>query len=75
MWRDDGASRPLQLKCPYDAQAVLLTIAETAVEDVALDGRRDGGAKAWRYQGSVPVRISDRERHAEVLGVQDRACW
>ncbi|MGC5796123.1 hypothetical protein [Sphingomonas sp. NFX23] len=75
MWRDDGASRPLQLKCPYDAQAVLLTIAETAVEDVALDGRRDGGAKAWRYQGSVPVRIGDRERHSEVLGEQDKACW
>lgn len=75
MWRDDGASRPLQLKCPYDAQAVLLTIAEKSVEDVALDGRRDAGAKAWRYQGSVPVRLKERSEHADVLGPQDKACW
>ena len=74
MWRDDGATRPIELNCPYDAQALLLTIVEQPVEDVALDGRRDGGAKAWRYVGNVPLRIPDREAHREILGPEDLAC-
>ena len=75
MWRDDGATSPVELKCPYDAQAVLLTIVEQPVEDVALDGRRDKGAKAWRHVGSVPLRIADAKSHEAILGPEDVACW
>lgn len=76
MWRDDGNSNPQRLRCPYDAQGVLLTIAERPVRDVALDGRIDGRAKAWKYVGDVPLRVPDaRWKHAEVLGDDDLACW
>lgn len=75
MWRDDGASGPIELKCPYDAQAVLLTIVEQKVEDITLDGRRDRLAKAWRYVGDVPLRIPDARSHTEILGPEDLACW
>lgn len=76
MWRDDGASKPIRLTCPYDAQAVLLTIVEQSVVDVALDGRCDGDAKAWRYAGSVPLRIANAKKdHGGVLGEEDMACW
>lgn len=74
MWRDDGASRPIELKCPYDAQAVLLTIVEQPVKDVALDGRQDRTAMAWRYVGSVPLRLSDPSAHDAILGPEDAAC-
>ena len=76
MWRDDGASKPIRLTCPYDAQAVLLTIVEQPVVDVALDGRCDGDAKAWRYAGSVPLRVANaKSEHGRVLGQEDMACW
>jgi hypothetical protein len=76
MWRDDGNSSPQRLRCPYDAQGVLLTIAERPVSDVALDGRIDSRAKAWKYVGDVPLRVPDaRKKHAEVLGDDDLACW
>lgn len=76
MWRDDGNSSPKRLRCPYDAQGVLLTVAERSVSDVALDGRVDSRARAWKYVGDVPLRIPDaRERHSEVLGADDLACW
>ncbi len=74
MWRDDGTSRPIELKCPYDAQAVLLTIVQQPAADVALDGRRDGLAKAWRYVGDVPLRIEDLAAHSKILGPEDAAC-
>lgn len=76
MWRDDGNSSPKRLRCPYDAQGILLTIAERPVSDVALDGRIDGRAKAWKYVGDVPLRVPDaRKKYAEVLGDDDLACW
>lgn len=75
MWRDDAASAPIQLTCPYDSQAVLLTILEEPVEDIALDGRRDNAAKAWRYVGSVPLRLPNARSHAKVLGEEDLSCW
>lgn len=76
LWRDDGATKPVSLKCPYDSQAVLLTIVEEASEDIALDGRVDMGAKAWRYVGHVPIRVAEAKKlHPEVLGPEDMACW
>lgn len=74
MWRDDGASRPIELKCPYDAQAVLLTIVEQSAKDVALDGRPDGTAMAWRYVGAVPLRLPNPSAHDIILGPEDMAC-
>ena len=76
LWRDDGGTRPVTLKCPYDSQAVLLTIVEQDVEDIALDGRVDRNAKAWRYVGHVPVRITKaKELHSSILGPEDLSCW
>ena len=76
MWRDDNDTAPVPLKCPYDSQAVLLTIVEDRSEDISLDGRTDCDAKSWRYVGSVPLRIPDaKSRHAQILGQEDMACW
>jgi hypothetical protein len=76
LWRDDAETRPIALKCPYDAQAILLTIVEKDVEDVALDGRVDNDAKAWRYVGNVPIRVDNAKKdHGDVLGAEDIACW
>jgi hypothetical protein len=76
LWRDDAETRPITLKCPYDSQAVLLTIVEEDVEDIALDGRVDREAKAWRHLGNVPIRVPDAKKdHAAILGPEDLACW
>lgn len=76
LWRDDADTRPVSLKCPYDSQAVLLTIVEEDVEDTALDGRVDNDAKAWRHVGNVPVRVRDaKANHRDILGAEDLACW
>jgi hypothetical protein len=76
LWRDDRNQAPVQLKCPYDSQGVLLTIVEEGAEDISLDGRADRDAKAWRYAGDVPVRIpSAKARYAHILGEEDNACW
>lgn len=76
MWREDGDSAPLSLDCPYDAQALLLTLTEKRARDVSLDGRADDSAKAWSYAGHVPVRLSEaKTKHAAILGKEDVACW
>lgn len=76
MWRDDRNAAPIELKCPYDAQAVLLTVVEEAAEDISLDGRCDTDAKAWRYVGNTPVRVPKvKEQFADILGSEDLACW
>jgi len=76
MWRDDRNADPTPLKCPYDAQGILLTIIEEASEDISLDGRADPTAKAWRYAGDIPIRIQKvRERFPDILGDDDLACW
>ena len=75
MWRDDRNAAPHELKCPYDAQGILLTVLEEESEDITLDGRADK-AKAWRYAGDVPVRVPEvRGRFARILGEDDMACW
>jgi len=74
LWRDDSSARPTTLECPYDAQGVLLTIVEGGSNDVSLDGRCDGHAKAWRHAGHLPVRIEGaRSRHAAILGPENLA--
>jgi hypothetical protein len=76
MWRDDRNAAPMELKCPYDAQAVLLTVVEEKVEDISLDGRCDTGAKAWRYVGDTPVRLPKAKAEFDaLLGAEDLACW
>lgn len=76
LWRDDAETRPIALKCPYDSQAVLLTIVEEDAEDIALDGRVDAEARAWRHVGNVPIRVQDaKTNHSSVLGAEDLACW
>ena len=76
MWRDDRSASPIELKCPYDAQAVLLTVVEESAEDISLDGRCDTGAKAWRYVGNSPVRVAKAKADFEsILGPEDLACW
>jgi predicted small integral membrane protein len=76
LWRDDRNAAPTALKCPYDAQAVLLTIIAEKTEDISLDGRSDCDAKAWRYVGDVPVRLRDaKSKFAAILGEEDLACW
>jgi hypothetical protein len=75
MWRDDKSDKPIELNCPYDAQGVLLTVVEEDAEDIALDGRTDDSAMAFRYAGHIPVRIPDaKDRFAHILGDEDRAC-
>lgn len=76
LWRDDKSPAPIRLKCPYDAQAVLLSIVSECAVDVSLDGRVDDGAKAWRYVGDVPIRVAKaKTEFAEILGEEDVACW
>jgi hypothetical protein len=76
MWREDGDSAPKSLDCPFDAQALLLTLVEKKVQDVSLDGRLDSDAKAWSYAGHVPVRLSTaKTKHSAILGSEDLACW
>ncbi len=76
MWRDDPAKETTQIHCPFDAQAVLLTIVKGDTNDISLDGRTDPEAQAWRYAGHVPVRIPGaRQKFAEILGEDDMACW
>lgn len=67
MWRDDRSGKPLELNCPNDAQAVLLTVVEEGSLDLALDGRRDESALAFRYKGHVPVRVLEREEHFDYI--------
>lgn len=75
MWRE-GESAPRSLDCPYDAQALLLTLVEKKVQDISLDGRTDSDAKAWSYAGHVPVRVpTAKTKHAAILGAEDLACW
>lgn len=76
LWRDDKSPAPIKLRCPYDAQAVLLSIVSGTAEDVSLDGRTDHGAKAWRYVGDVPVRLPGAKKDfGDILGAEDQACW
>lgn len=76
LWRNDGASRPVTITCPYDAQGVILTIRAGDAKDISLDGRVDDHAKAWRYAGHMPVRLTDaKKKFAKVLGAEDLACW
>lgn len=76
MWRDDRNEQPMALKCPYDAQAILLTIVEERVEDISLDGRSDKAAKAWRYAGHAPIRVPKaKAEFAAILGEDDLCCW
>lgn len=76
MWRDDRNAAPIELKCPYDAQAVLLTVVEETAEDISLDGRCDRSAKAWRYVGNTPVRVPNAKVDFKaILGSEDLACW
>lgn len=75
MWRDDANTRPIQIDCPYDAQAVVLTLVEHQAVDHSLDGRQDLEAKAWRHAGHLPVRVAGaRQKHAHILGDDDLAC-
>lgn len=67
MWRDDRSGKPLELNCPNDAQAVLLTVVEEGSMDLALDGRRDDSALAFRYKGHVPVRMHERNEQFDYL--------
>ncbi len=76
MWRDDRTSAPIELHCPYDAQAVILSIIEDDAEDLALDGRKDSTARAWHYVGHVPVRIPHvKTEFPDILGEDDLASW
>ena len=76
LWRDDSASRPTTIDCPYDAQAVILTITAGQSKDVALDGRVDNDAKAWRYAGHMPIRVPNAKKEfSAVLGDEDMASW
>lgn len=75
MWRDDQSDTPVELNCPYDAQAVMLSVVEEKSEDISLDGRSDDSAMAFRYAGHLPVRIPDAKSvFADILGPEDRAC-
>lgn len=75
MWRDDQSAVPIELNCPYDAQGLLLTLTEEGSEDLALDGRIDTSAMAFRYAGHIPVRIPGaKDVFAHILGEEDRAC-
>jgi hypothetical protein len=69
MWRDDTSSRPVELNCPYKAQAVVLSVIEEFAEDISLDGRVDDSAMAFRYVGHVPVVTDDaiQAKFAQIL--------
>ena len=76
LWRDDKSPAPIKLNCPYDAQAVLLSVIAESAEDVSLDGRVDREAKAWRYVGNVPIRVPGvKSEFSDILGAEDLACW
>jgi len=56
IWKDDSG-HTVQIECPRDAQAVLITLSGTLAEESTLDGRPNNDTQAWRYRGHQPVRL------------------
>jgi hypothetical protein len=66
IWKED-TGKTMEIACPKDAQAVLLTLGGCKAFEQTQDGRQNCDATSWRYQGHQPVRLSRAER--------DRYAW
>ncbi|MCW2273574.1 hypothetical protein GJ654_04970 [Rhodoblastus acidophilus] len=60
LWRDD-TGHTVELHCPPQDQAILLTLSGKNADEVTLDGRPNYDARAWRYHGHRPVRLSSEQ--------------
>jgi hypothetical protein len=57
LWKDD-TGHTVQIDCPTNAQAVLVTLAGKSAEESTLDGRPNSDTQAWRYHGHQPIRLA-----------------
>lgn len=57
IWKDDTGGT-VQIECPRDSHAVLLTIVGEQAEESTIDGRPNWDAQAWRYRGHQPVALA-----------------
>ena len=57
LWKDD-TGRTVEISCPKDSEAILLTLGGDAATEQTVDGRPSSDATSWRYQGHQPVRLS-----------------
>lgn len=58
LFRDDTGNAT-ELKLPFDAQAICISLQPSRLKEFSMDGRHDDGdAQSWRLGGVSPVRLS-----------------
>ncbi|WP_163365271.1 hypothetical protein, partial [Enterobacter asburiae] len=56
-WKDDSG-QTVQISCPRDAQAVVISLSGTTAEEFTLDGRSNDDTQAWRYRGHQNIKVA-----------------